>query len=465
MRFPAQRVLTVCTLLGLAGCSEDGDAATDPATDAATESIDCAPNIHEEPWYPLARSEWTPRSFGVESINARVAHCGDGVMLGISPRIVLLPDGAPLVVALAYDDPVRLSEGTADRRVEARRLEGDTWVDVDMGGGIELCRRCTWTLLVGSQGEAHLVWEAWGPTGMDDRWLERAAYRDGAWQHQPGTTAIPEPGALALGPDGTVYSATTDSDTNAIHVRVIESDGTEAPASPLVTPAVGEDGREARDKSLSVDDDGRLYLAWVEAADAFIPGQLYLRVYEGGVWTERGGSGSGSGIGGIDPRLPVVAAGPAESLYIVERDVDGLRALRWWNGEWHLTDASNNEPIGRTEVTPHLLIGSSVLGMGHVPALVWADPEDLGGSYANVRFEYYTGNAWGGLHGSGDPGRYGVANSPHVVTRPHLAMNADRVCVTWAESRLLNPEPHPFYGYVMDRMVFVRCHVHPDRSH
>jgi glucose/arabinose dehydrogenase len=190
--------------ISLAACSSAGDSATTPAPDARPSQPSRTPTPAESPASTPAGTPLTPAA----APNPPVA----GTVVGGIPvpwGIAFLPDGSALVGARDTGDLYRVTEGH-------KELVGhlDVRSRLDEGGETGLLG-----LALHPGFAANRLLYAYLSTDDDNR-VVRATYDGGLGEPEPVLTGIATSthhngGALAFGPDGSLYAATGDAEDSA----------------------------------------------------------------------------------------------------------------------------------------------------------------------------------------------------------------------------------------------------------
>ncbi len=293
----------------------------------------------------------------------------------------------PLVLALAlaacgrtglYDVPIgRGGDETQNTTREWVEIAGSaTGGGVSQHGDVAGCDR----VAVDAQGRVYFVW-ADASSGAGQIYLRRF---DGSW------------GALA-GSDvgsGISQNAAIPSGTNETCLGAIAFDASDAP-----------------------------YLAWQHVASSNQP--IYVRYWDGAIWRDLGGSGSGNGISGTGdswwPSMIVDDTGPVVAF---ERQTNGL--VRRWSGSWVGVGDAGDAP-GLSDVTGESYVAS--LGRDGQGRLLAAWTAVASSDYA-IRAARFEAGAWTRL--GGDVGTSATHYQPAL-----LVARGDAVYVAWNDDDAL----------------------------
>lgn len=218
-----------------------------------------------------------------------------------SPSLYLGPEDLPYI---AWEEA-----GSDDSEIYVRRWNANAWGEVGTGsasgGGISNNSGDSTlpTLAVDDNGDAFVAWadKSGGDTEIYVRhfagssWAELGAgsASGGGISDNAGTSRNPN---LALAGDGTVYVAWSDDSSGNYEIYVRRWDGAwnEIGAGSAAGGGVSQTTRHSHAPRIAVDPAGRPSVVWYQATAA--DAEIYLRRWDGALWAELGGSGSGGGL-------------------------------------------------------------------------------------------------------------------------------------------------------------------------
>lgn len=188
---------------------------------------------------------------------------------------------------------------------------------------------------------------------------------------------------------------------------------------------ISDNAGDSRLVTLAILADGRPVVAWSD--DSSGNREIYLRLWNGPVWVEMGGSASGGGISDNEgaSEEPSLAVGPAGELYIAWHDEsNGFREVyvRRWNGStWQEVGVGSATGGGISQgyaTAGHPEIAVTPNG---TPVVVWED--NRSGDW-EIYVRRWDGSNWVEM-GSGSATDGGISNNSSGSGIPALALDLD----------------------------------------
>ena len=246
--------------------------------------------------------------------------------------------------------------------------------------------------------------------------------------------------AVTVSSNGTVYVAWADDSSGNAEIFVKQWDGStwsEVGAGSATDGGISSNDCDSSEPALAVAPDGYVYAAWYDSSDSGGDNEIYVKRWNGSVWSEVGeGSASGGGIsdnagGSWHPEMAVTPAGTPFVTWADNSSGNWEIYVRKWDGNaWvevgsHSATAQGISDTSYTSTTPSIAIDSQ--GM---PYVAWNDHQHA------TYVRRWNGSIWEEV-GTGSASDKGLCDSYYpslVSTDPAVAIDAENyLYVAWSQ--------------------------------